>query len=115
MKTVLVADDSSFMRTLIKQTIQHHFDIIAEARDGEEAITYFIDCRPDIVLLDLTMPKVNGLLALKEIMKIDPNAKVIVFSAWATKFTILEALQSGAKDFVIKPNFEKLVPSLRNC
>jgi two-component system, chemotaxis family, chemotaxis protein CheY len=113
MKTILIADDSSFIRNKIKQIIEQNYLILAEAKDGEEAINYFMTYQPDIVLLDLTMPNVDGLKALKEIMKMNPNAKVIVFSAWATKYTMIEAIQSGAKDFIIKPHFNQLIPSLR--
>jgi two-component system chemotaxis response regulator CheY len=113
MKTVLIADDSSFMRNKLKQIIKQNYQVLAEAKDGEEAINYFKNYKPDIVLLDLTMPKVDGLRALKEIMKMDANAKVVVFSAWATKYTMIEALQSGAKDFIIKPHFNQLISALR--
>jgi two-component system, chemotaxis family, chemotaxis protein CheY len=113
MKTVLIADDSSFMRNRIKEIIKGNYHVLAEAKDGEEAINHYKSYQPDIVLLDLTMPNVDGLRALKDIMKMDPNAKVIVFSAWATKYSMIEAIQLGAKDFIIKPYFGELIPTLK--
>ncbi|EOW8912832.1 response regulator [Listeria monocytogenes] len=114
MKTVLIADDSSFMRTRIKEIIkQNDYHVIAEAKDGKEAIDYFTHYQPDIVLLDLTMPNVDGIIALRKIMEINPNANVIVFSALATKYTMIEAIRSGAKDFIIKPNFDQLIPTIK--
>jgi two-component system chemotaxis response regulator CheY len=114
MKTVLVADDSSFMRKKIIQIIeQDDFRVISEAKDGEETIIKYKYYEPDIVLLDLTMPKIDGIMALKEIMTINANAKVIVFSALATSYSIKEVIRSGAKDFIVKPYFEQLIPTLR--
>jgi two-component system chemotaxis response regulator CheY len=112
-KTVLIADDSLFMRTRIRQIIEQDlYCVIAEAKDGEEAISSFEVYRPDIVLLDLTMPKVDGLTALKEIMTINKNTKVVIFSALATNYTIIEALRLGAKDFIVKPYFDELITTI---
>jgi two-component system chemotaxis response regulator CheY len=87
---------------------QGEFRVIAEAKNGEEAINHFDSKQPDIALLDLTMPKVDGLIALKEIMKINPHAKVIVVSATGTNYTVMEAIQLGSKDFIVKPHFERM-------
>ncbi|MEH7108702.1 response regulator [Bacillus sp. JJ1764] len=113
MRTALIVDDSAFMRNIVRKTIEQHFHVIAEGCDGREAISLYKQFLPDVVLLDLTMPHVDGLQALREIMKINPLAKVVVFSAWGTKFTIMEAIQLGAKDFIMKPHFEQLLPALR--
>ncbi|MGJ7910760.1 response regulator [Neobacillus sp. LXY-1] len=113
MRTALIVDDSAFMRNIVRKTIEQHFHVIAEGCDGREAISLYKKFLPDVVLLDLTMPHVDGLLALREIMNINPLAKVVVFSAWGTKFTIMEAIQLGAKDFIMKPHFEQLLPALR--
>jgi two-component system chemotaxis response regulator CheY len=113
MKKVIIADDSSFMRLRIRQIIeQEDYCVIAEAKDGEEAVNTYQYYTPDIMLLDLTMPNVDGLSALKEIIKINPNAKVVIFSALATKYSMIEAIQLGAKDFIVKPYFERLIPTL---
>ncbi|WP_235715665.1 response regulator [Alkalihalobacillus hemicellulosilyticus] len=113
MKTVMIADDSSFMRTRIRQIIEQDlYCVIAEASDGEEVISSFKVYAPEIVLLDLTMPKVDGLTALKEIMTINKDTKVVIFSALATSYTIIEALRLGAKDFIVKPYFDELVSAI---
>ncbi|GIN61934.1 chemotaxis protein CheY [Robertmurraya siralis] len=113
-KTVLIADDSKFSRNLIKCLVSENgFHVIAEAADGRSAVTIFQEKRADIVLLDLTMPILNGLDALREIIQFDPNANVIIYSAMGQKRLIIEALKLGAKDFVIKPHFSQLIPAMK--
>ncbi|QOY36681.1 response regulator [Anaerobacillus isosaccharinicus] len=115
MKTVLIADDSLFMRTLLGNKLkQYGFMIIAEAEDGIEAIDKFNRYRPDIVLLDITMPKKNGIFALDNIMQIDGNAKVIMCSAMGQQTIIVDAIKKGAKDFIVKPYFENIITILKN-
>ena len=114
MKTVLIADDSVFMRTWLKGLIQQtDHKVIAEAADGQEAIEHFLYFNPDITFLDITMPKVNGLIALKEIIKINPKAKVIMCSSLGSQQNVIEALRIGAKDFIVKPNFG-ILPEVLN-
>lgn len=114
-KTLLIADDSLFMRTWLRNMLDNSmFQVITEARDGNEAIKKYKEFNPDIVLLDIIMPKVNGLTALKEIQQYDPKAKVIMCSAMGQKTLVMEALQCGAKDFIIKPYFGNLNPILQN-
>lgn len=113
MKTVLIADDSLFMRTLLKRLIhQNNYQVIAEATNGQEAIEQYINVNPDITLLDITMPKVNGLIALQEILRIDPKAIVIMCSAMGSQGNLIESLRIGARDFIVKPNFDQLVEIL---
>ncbi|MUK87533.1 response regulator [Ornithinibacillus sp. L9] len=115
MKTVLIADDSLFMRTFLKKRITEHNDFkIVEATNGLEAIMQFKKVHPDLTLLDITMPKVNGLTALKEIIKINPNARVIMCSALGSQMNIIEAINIGAKDFIVKPNFNNLNEIINN-
>lgn len=90
------------------------FNVILEAQDGQEAIQKYKAFSPDILLLDLTMPKVNGVDVLKEIREYDSSANVIICSAMGQKTLIKEALHSGAKDFVIKPYFNHLITILKN-
>lgn len=115
-KTVLIADDSIFMRTWLKDLVEKsRYTVITEAKDGYEAINKYKDFSPDIVLLDMTMPKVNGLSALKAIKAYDPEAKVIMCTAaMGQKSLIMEALHLGAQDFIIKPYFDDLIPALKN-
>jgi len=112
MKTVLVVDDSFFMRNMLKKILhEHSYSVIAEAENGLDAIKKYEKYRPDVVLLDLTMPVLGGFDALKEIKRIDPKANVIICSSMGTKFNFIEALRLGARDFVMKPNFDNL-PSI---
>ncbi|MEW9110823.1 response regulator [Cytobacillus gottheilii] len=110
---VLIADDSMFMRQLLKKAISSdRYTVIGEAANGKEAIKLFKRMSPDIVLLDLTMDGINGMTALKEIRRIDSRANVIICSAMGQSKIIIEALQNGAKDFVVKPFFNELLPAL---
>lgn len=110
MSTILLADDSTFMRNFLKSKVQQlgHINIV-EATDGQKAIEAYKQIRPDIVFLDITMPNVNGLAALKEIIAFDSKAKVVMCSAMGTESNVMEALQLGAIDFIVKPNFDSLV------
>ncbi|MFZ3587826.1 response regulator [Bacillus sp. DJP31] len=112
-KTVLIADDSLFMRTRIKSILERNgYVIISEASNGEEAFEKYKLHHPDILLLDISMPKINGLQALKQIIHYHSDAVVIMFSALGQKTLIIDALQAGAKDFIVKPNFEQIIPVL---
>ncbi|HDX9579754.1 response regulator [Bacillus cytotoxicus] len=102
---ILVVDDAVFMRTMIKNLLQSNsdFEIIGEAENGIEAIQKYKELQPDIVTLDITMPEMDGLEALKEIIKIDANAKIVICSAMGQQGMVLDAIKSGAKDFIVKP------------
>ena len=114
-KSVLIADDSSFMRKWLKDMLDKDgFNVILEAHDGQDAIQKYKAFSPDILLLDLTMPKVNGLDVLKEIRHYDSSSNVIICSAMGQKYLIKEALHCGAKDFVIKPYFNNLITILKS-
>jgi two-component system chemotaxis response regulator CheY len=114
MKTVLIADDSQFMRSHLKHLLSNdNFKVVAEASNGYEAITLFQKVRPDVVLLDIIMPHKNGLDALNEIKKHNPEAKVVICSSMGQKTLIMEALKLGASDFIVKPYFHELIPILK--
>ena len=103
-KKVLVADDAKFMRMMLRDIlIKDGFDVCAEAENGQEAINKYKATKPDLVILDITMPEVNGLQALKSIKEYDPDANCIMCSAMGQQATVMEALKVGAKDFVLKP------------
>lgn len=115
-KLILVADDAAFMRKVIRMTLSEvELDNIVEAKDGVEAVDLFNEKHPDLVLLDITMEKKNGLEALTEIMEADPQAKVIMCTAIGQQQTVMEALELGASDYVVKPfQKDKLVEAVLN-
>ncbi|GAA0492962.1 response regulator [Salinibacillus aidingensis] len=109
MSVILLADDSAFMRNWLKQIIQQHGSHeFVEAKDGQEAVTVFQAVRPDMVIMDMVMPVKNGLETLSEIMSFDSTAKVIICSSLGTQSNVMDAIQSGAKDFIVKPYFKNL-------
>ncbi|NLZ93804.1 MAG: response regulator [Firmicutes bacterium] len=104
MAKVLVVDDAAFMRMAIKNMLENHgFEIVGEAENGAVAVQKYAECRPDLVTMDITMPEMNGLDALKAIMKINPEAVVVMVSAMGQEAMVREAIMSGAKSFIIKP------------
>ncbi|AEH53204.1 MULTISPECIES: response regulator [Heyndrickxia] len=103
-KKILIVDDAAFMRMMIKDILtKNGYDVVAEAADGAQAIEKYKEHRPDLVTMDITMPEVDGISALKEIKKIDPDAKVIMCSAMGQQAMVIDAIQAGAKDFIVKP------------
>lgn len=101
---ILVVDDAAFMRMMIKDILtKNGFEVVGEAHDGAQAIEKFKECSPDLVTMDITMPEMDGISALKEIKKLDSNAKVIMCSAMGQQAMVIDAIQAGAKDFIVKP------------
>ena len=103
MAQVLVVDDAAFMRMKFKKLLQDNGYEVAEAATGVEAIEKYSSVRPDAVLLDITMPEMDGLEALKKIRESDPEARITMVTAMGQQAIVLEALKAGAKDFVVKP------------
>jgi len=104
LKTVLIVDDTKFMRNILKNILKKKdLEVVGEASNGREAIERFRELKPDIVTMDIIMPEVDGIQAVKEILKIDANAKILMCSAMGQQALVIEAIQAGAKDFVIKP------------
>lgn len=104
MASVLIVDDAAFMRMMIKDILsKNNFEIAGEAANGFEAIEKYKEVQPDLVTMDITMPEMDGIEALKEIKKMDPNAKVVMCSAMGQQAMVIDAIQSGAKDFIVKP------------
>lgn len=102
--SILIADDAAFMRMVLKNAlIKLGHEIIGEAENGKVAIQLYEKLKPDIVTMDITMPEMSGVEAVKEIKKINPNATIIMCSAMGQQSMIVDAIQSGAKDFIIKP------------
>src|SRR5512136_1381472 len=100
MATIMVVDDALFMRKKCAQVLSQNGYNVLEAANGAEAVSKFKESKPDGVLLDITMPDMDGIQALKEILKVDPNARVAMCSAMGQQSMVIEALKSGARDFV---------------
>jgi two-component system chemotaxis response regulator CheY len=103
MSKVLIVDDAQFMRMRVNKLLTKHGYDVVEAEDGEEAVLTYRSTQPDAVLMDITMPRKDGLTALSEIRQLDPTAKVIMLTALGQQRLVLKAIQAGAKDFVVKP------------
>jgi len=104
MSNILIVDDAAFMRMMLRNILEKiGHTIIGEAADGNEAINKYKQLHPDLVTLDITMPEVDGIEALKGIRKVDENAKCVMCSAMGQQAMVIEAIQNGAKDFIVKP------------
>ncbi len=101
---VLIVDDAAFMRMMIKDILtKNGYEVVGEASDGEQAVALYKELTPDLVTMDITMPEKDGIAALKEIRAHDASAKVIMCSAMGQQAMVLDAIQAGAKDFIVKP------------
>ncbi len=104
MARVLVADDASFMRQMIREIVESEgFEVCGEASDGVEAVDEFKRLQPDVVTMDIVMPRKSGIDAVRGIVAIDPGACVVMCSALGQETLVTEAIQAGAKDFIVKP------------
>ena len=104
MAKILIVDDAAFMRMMIKDILtKNGYEIAAEAENGQKAVEKYAETKPDLVLMDITMPEMDGIQALKKIKEIDGGANVIMCSAMGQQAMVIEAIQSGAKDFIVKP------------
>jgi len=103
MAKILVVDDAAFLRVRISKMLAGNGYQIIEAENGARAVDVYKTDKPDLVLMDITMPEMDGLSALKEIRAFDPKAKVIMLTALGQESVVLEAIKSGARDFVVKP------------
>ena len=103
-KNILICDDAAFMRMMIKDILtKNGYNIAGEAENGLRAIEKYAEVKPDLVLMDITMPEMDGIEALKRIKAADPNASVIMCSAMGQQAMVIESIQAGAKDFIVKP------------
>ena len=101
---IMIVDDADFMRLVLRDVLEKGgYEIAGEAKDGKEAVEKYLETHPDLVLMDVTMPVMDGLTALKEIKKSDPEAKVIMVSSMCQKAVVLETIRAGAITFVAKP------------
>lgn len=104
MAKLLITDDAAFMRmTLKKMVTDAGYEVVAEAADGKEAVEMYEEHKPDLVTMDITMPEMNGIEALEQIKAKDPSAKVLMCSAMGQQNMVVDAIQKGAVDFIVKP------------
>lgn len=104
MAKLLITDDAAFMRMTLKKMITDAgYEVVAEAADGKEAVELYNEHKPDLVTMDITMPEMNGIEALEQIKQHDPAAKVVMCSAMGQQNMVVEAIQKGAVDFIVKP------------
>ncbi|MBQ9486659.1 MAG: response regulator [Selenomonadaceae bacterium] len=101
---VLVVDDAAFMRMMVKDILtKNGYEVVGEAENGMKAVEKYKDLHPDLTTMDITMPEMDGISAVKAIRKIDPNAKIVMCSAMGQQAMVIEAIQAGARDFIVKP------------
>jgi two-component system chemotaxis response regulator CheY len=101
---VLVCDDAIFMRTMISDILtQAGYEVVGEAESGAQAVQKYRELKPDLVTMDIVMPEMSGIEAVREICREDPDAKILMCSAMGQQALVVEAIQAGAKDFVVKP------------
>jgi two-component system, chemotaxis family, chemotaxis protein CheY len=115
MAKILVIDDAAFMRMMLGEILKMGgHTIIGEASNGKEAVSIYQELKPDLVTMDITMPEMDGIEAVKEIRKIDPQAKIMMCSAMGQQAMVFESIQAGAKDFVVKPfNAERVLEAVK--
>ncbi len=115
-KTILVVDDAAFMRMMIRDILVREGYMIQEAVNGRDAVEKYAECHPDLVTMDITMPEMDGIDALKAIKERDPSARVLMVSAMGQQKLIVEALEQGALDFLVKP-FQptKVLETVKKC
>lgn len=107
MASILVVDDAKFMRMTLRQIFEEaNHSVIAEAQTGNEAIDHYIELKPDLVIMDITMPEMDGIEAVRKIKEYDADATIVMCSAIGQSRLVLEAIEAGASDFIVKP-FEK--------
>jgi len=104
MKKVLIVDDAMVMRMMLRDILEKNgFEIVGEGKDGLEAEKLFVELKPDVVTMDISMPNCDGIEGVRRIKKIDNTAKIVMISALGQKEQVLEAIKSGARDFIVKP------------
>ncbi|MDR3321437.1 MAG: response regulator [Synergistaceae bacterium] len=101
---VLIVDDAAFMRMMLRDILaKNGFEVVGEADNGKVAVQMYSELKPDVVTMDITMPEMDGIAAVKEIKAADPGAKVVMVSAMGQQAMVIEAIRSGAADFIVKP------------
>ena len=114
---ILIVDDAAFMRMMIKEILtKNGYTVVGEASDGSQALDKYKELKPDLVTMDITMPEMDGIQALKEIRAMDAGAKVIMCSAMGQQAMVIDAIQAGARDFIVKPfQAERVIEAIRKA
>ncbi len=114
---ILIVDDAAFMRMMIKEILtKNGYTVVGEASDGTQAVEKYKELKPDLVTMDITMPEMDGIQALKEIRANDTGAKVIMCSAMGQQAMVIDAIQAGARDFIVKPfQAERVIEAIRKA
>ncbi len=112
---ILVVVDAAFMRMMIKDILtKNGYNVVGEAENGEKAVEKYKELKPDLVIMDITMPEVDGIQAVREIKKVDEDAKIIMCSAMGQQAMVIESIQAGARDFIVKPfQAERVLEAVR--
>lgn len=116
-KRVLIVDDAAFMRMMIKDILSKNgYEIAGEAENGQKAVELYKELKPDLVTMDITMPEKDGITAVKEIKQMDASARIIMCSAMGLQMMVMEAIQAGARDFIVKPfQQERVIQALEKA
>ena len=116
-KNILICDDAAFMRMMIKDILtKNGYEVVGEAANGAEGVEKYSQLKPDLVMMDITMPEMNGIDALKKIKENDSNANVIMCSAMGQQAMVIESIQAGAKDFIVKPfQVERVIEAVKKA
>lgn len=112
---ILIVDDAAFMRMMIKEILtKNGYSVVGEASDGSQAVEKYKELKPDLVTMDITMPEMDGIQALKEIRRLDASARVIMCSAMGQQAMVIDAIQAGARDFIVKPfQADRVIEAIR--
>ena len=115
MASILIVDDAAFMRMMIKNILlKNGYTVIAEAENGIKAIEKYKEVNPDLVIMDITMPEMDGIQAVKQIKQLNDAAKIIMCSAMGQQAMVIESIQAGARDFIVKPfQAERVIEAVR--
>ncbi|HHU90562.1 MAG TPA: response regulator [Clostridiaceae bacterium] len=115
MASILIVDDAAFMRMMIKDILSKNgYTVVGEAENGIKAIEKFKEVNPDLVIMDITMPEMDGIQAVKQIKAIDDSARIIMCSAMGQQAMVIESIQAGARDFIVKPfQAERVLEAVR--
>lgn len=117
MARIMIVDDAAFMRMMLRDILtKGGHEVVGEAENGLKAVDKYKEVSPDLVLMDITMPELDGIGAVKRIKAVDPNAKIIMCSAMGQQVMVLESIQAGARDFIVKPfQADRILEAIGKC